>query len=90
MTKEIMFTKGWFRASQGIALDPRHYEAIKQLKDICRKDSRLKPFKLSEELRPIIATLIEKKCQEIEEITGFNPLNNQSLPFSGQIELIEA
>jgi hypothetical protein len=83
--KEIVFTKGFFRASQGISLDPRHYEAIMQIREICKQDPRLKAFKLSEELKPLIATLLENKCSEIEEITGFNPLNGIILPYSQKV-----
>lgn len=83
--KEIVFTKGFFRASQGISLDPRHYEAIMQIREICKLDPKLKSFKLSDELKPLIAALIEKKCEEIESITGFNPLNGKILPYSPKV-----
>jgi len=89
LKKEIMFTKGWFRSQQGISLDPRHYEAIQQLREICRENTKIKPFILSDLLRPIIATLIENKCAEIEQIAGFNPLNGKKLPFSDLIEIKE-
>ena len=86
MKKYVTFTKGYFRATQGIGIEPRAYEAIQHARKLRKENSKIPPLRLTPKLQAEIARIVEDFYEnEIEPILGYNPLNGKILPNSTKV-----
>ena len=71
MKEYVVFTKGFFRATQGIGIEPRAYEAIQYARKLRKENPKIPPLKLTRELQERIAEVIEDHYEfKIEPVLG--------------------